>query len=81
MRTTPDPLAGPIRCDGCYLTIWWPRWAPDGNGEYYCLCERCYHRRMREFTAEGALHQAQAVVMLHHAILSGRVVRATGGAQ
>jgi hypothetical protein len=79
MRTIPDPFAGPIHCDGCHHCIWWPRWAPNGDGAYWCLCDRCHYQRERQFTPENAIAQALALVAFEHATLSGRVVCDGGG--
>jgi hypothetical protein len=62
MRHTPARFAGPIACDGCHRTIWWPRWIPNCGGFYFSLCERCYYQQDKQFTAESAIDQARAIV-------------------
>jgi hypothetical protein len=74
MRATPNLFAGPIACDGCYRTIWWPRWAPNGDGEYLCLCERCHYRPQRDFTADLAVWEAIALVAFFQANRAGSAV-------
>jgi hypothetical protein len=73
MRTTPDPLAGPIACDGCNHVIWWPRWAPNGGGDYFCLCDRCYYQRGVQFTIDAAILEALAIVASTPIVIRPRV--------